>query len=305
MEQRVEINLSLVIILSAAVHAFIILAFFAPQFSAPSMRDLLRERASAGGMRDVIVNINADDSAVETDATLLSDRDSSARGHITKDYGDTWLNNSREFTLPKKGSKGENGGSAGSASSRAASSSKIKSASADDEFPVSITLLHNSSLSGGGVFSASESEWTRIPDKKGIDKKNALFLSNDGAFSFNTKKVADFEYFRSMKNRIASNWFPPSYATGIMPETASSQTGRYTPGYTMLRMIPSGEVHLYFTMDRQGNVRDVVLVESQGNESLDQSCLQSIRNSKSFGPVPKDIPGELVVIPFIFGYYVR
>jgi len=42
-----------------------------------------------------------------------------------------------------------------------------------------------------------------------------------------------------------------------------------------------------------------------GNYSLDESCADSIRLSRNFGNVPADIEGEIIVIPFIFGYYVR
>ena len=310
MEQRIEINFSLVLLLSAALHLFIVLAFFLPQVGTTSMREMVQHRAAGSDTRDVIVNINADDQEVETDATLLSDKNSSARGHITKDYGDTWLNNSQEFRLPKSAASSSSGSSsaANASGSKGASDVKktaVKSASDEADYPIAINLIHESALSGGGVSgSMAESEWTKIPDMKGINMKNALFLSSDGSFSFNTKKFADYEYFRSMKSKVGSNWYPPTFANGVMPESANSRTGSYTPGYTMIRMIPSQEVRLYFTMDRQGVVKDVVIVDSMGNEALDGSCVKAIRNVGSFGEVPKDIPGELVVIPFIFGYYV-
>ena len=318
MERRIEINFSLVLILSAMMHLFLIIAVVAPQYSPSAVRSALKDRMNAGGgMRDVIVNINADERLVENQTTLLSDKDSSAKGHITRDYGDTWLNNSREFSLPGSAAKGRSGSAngrggtkgtgAGSGSgSGTGQAAKQTSASGDaEEYPVSLTLLHDPALSGSGVAaSMAESEWTRIPDKKGITMKNALFLTNDGAFSYNTKKFADFEYFRKMKNKIGSNWFPPNFASGIMPEQANSMTGYGTPGYTAFRMVPSQEVKLYFTMDRDGTVRDIVIVDSQGNESLDKSCVNSIRGSGNFGKVPADMKGELVVIPFIFGYFV-
>jgi TonB family protein len=318
MERRIEINFSLVLIISAMMHLFLIIAVVAPQYSPSAMRSALKERMNAGGgMRDVIVNINADERLVENETTLLSDKDSSAKGHITRDYGDTWLNNSQEFSLPGAAAKGQSGSAngrggtkgsgsgAGSGSGTAQASKQASSAGDSEDYPVSLTLLHDPALSGSGIAaSMAESEWTKIPDKKGITMKNALFLTNEGAFSYNTKKFADFEYFRKMKNKIGSNWFPPNSVSGIMPEQANSMTGYGTPGYTAFRMVPSQEVKLYFTMDRDGTVRDIVIVDSQGNESLDKSCVNSIRSSGNFGKVPSGMTGELVVIPFIFGYYV-
>jgi len=47
----------------------------------------------------------------------------------------------------------------------------------------------------------------------------------------------------------------------------------------------------------------VIVLDSYGNKSLDGSCVDAIRMSKTFGRVPDDIKGDVVVIPFIFGYY--
>ena len=55
--------------------------------------------------RDIIVNINQDDRQVVTPETLLSDRDSSAKGYVTKKAGSRWLNNSLDF----RALKGEHG----------------------------------------------------------------------------------------------------------------------------------------------------------------------------------------------------
>ena len=45
------------------------------------------------GDRDIIVNINEDDRRVGSNSTLLSERDSSAKGIATRRKGDNWLNN--------------------------------------------------------------------------------------------------------------------------------------------------------------------------------------------------------------------
>ncbi|NMB64955.1 MAG: energy transducer TonB, partial [Spirochaetes bacterium] len=54
------------------------------------------------------------------------------------------------------------------------------------------------------------------------------------------------------------------------------------------------------TMDREGNVLDIVLVDSLGNKAIDESCIDAIRLSKNFGKVPDEIQGKVIVIPFLF-----
>jgi outer membrane biosynthesis protein TonB len=58
-------------------------------------------------------------------------------------------------------------------------------------------------------------------------------------------------------------------------------------------------------MNRNGDVLRVELVDSLGNKPLDDSCIDAIKLSRNFGKVPDDIKGELILIPFIFGYYSR
>ena len=88
-------------------------------------------------------------------------------------------------------------------------------------------------------------------------------------------------------------------AVGMMNE-GPGQNGMHTPGYTAFRMIGSQDVKLYFTMDRDGNVVDVVILDSEGNDAIDASCVSAIRSSHSFGKVPESMKGSMIVIPFIF-----
>ncbi len=58
-----------------------------------------------------------------------------------------------------------------------------------------------------------------IPDKNSITMKNAIFYSNSGMFSFNTAKFKNFSYFKNMKDRIASNWYPPLLANAALGDS--------------------------------------------------------------------------------------
>jgi hypothetical protein len=309
MERRSEINLSLVVCISICLHLLFVWVVVLPSMEGLRFKDPFSETGASGiGGRDIVVNINEDDKLIETADMLLSEKTSSARGHLTEKRGDTFLNNSLDFRLPRQAVKGS--GTTGAANSSGKSSLPVmnnsiaqNSSAQDTDDPDAITIMPlNRSIYGGGS-EAVESEWMKIPDKMGINRNNALYLSNDGVFSYNTKKFADFKYFRDMKNKISSNWFPPPMANNYLQEGANKY-GYYTPGYTRTHLIPSQEVRLYFRMNRSGDIIDVVLMENNGSAVLIDSCMDAIRNSKSFGPVPDDIKGSYVTIPFIFAFIV-
>ncbi len=289
MERKSEINFSLMISVSFFLHVIILIGVFMPRFNTFFESKKLRERLFGG--RDIIVNINQDDRSIINRKTLLSDRDSSAKGYITRDKGDRWLNNSLDFSM-RRGSRRAGKSRRDIYSSR--SREKILLA---DNTEVVVSIMKYD-LGGFSFFGdEGEGDFNRIPDRYNFSRKNAIFYSNDGRFSFNTKKFKNFKYFKDMKDKIASNWFPPLIANVAI--------GGYAPGRFRIMAIPSQEVKLYFTMNRRGDVLDVVIVESLGNRSLDSSCTDSIRFSKNFGAVPDDIKGSVIIIPFIFGYFVR
>ncbi|HNX23793.1 MAG TPA: TonB C-terminal domain-containing protein [Spirochaetota bacterium] len=244
--------------------------------------------------RDIIVNTNQDDKRDPDNRTLLSDRDSTAKGFITREQGDRWLNNSLEFKL-KKGLKK-------SASGAASSSSGDKSRMSNKESEIVLRIYK----SGSSFASGSDGMFNdvAIPDKNSITLKNAIYYSNSGMFSFNTAKFKNFNYFKSMKDKIASNWYPPLLANANIGGY-NAATGSYTPGSVRIMAIPGQKVKLYFIMNRSGDIQKVDIVDSYGNKPLDESCLDAIRLSKSFGKVPDDIKGEFILIPFIFGYYTQ
>jgi len=292
MTRRSDINLSLVLLMSFFLHTVMMLGIVIPNYYAMLQDQMNRDRTrKMFGGRDIIVNINADRQPVISPKTLLSDEDSSARGHLTKEKGDHWLNNSRDFAQKRGGKK------SGNSSTVQTKSSQIpKRMLLNDESELVVEFMK---LSEGGytLFGDEGGEdFTKVPDRNTFSKNNAIFYSNDGRFSFNTKRFRNFRYFKQMKDKIAANWHPPDMAKSVI--------GGYAPGYVKINAIPDQVVKLYFTMDRAGNVLDVVIVESLGNRQLDQSCVESIRWSKSFGPVPEDVKGQIVVIPFMFGYFI-
>ena len=299
MNRRGELQVVLTVLISFFLHLVVGVASIVPSIgnmlgSAALMDDTVRE---AGMGRDIIVNINEDDRQVVTPDTLLSEKDSSAKGYVTKKAGSRWLNNSLDFRA-LKGDRGQAKGGRTAASQRGRERVLL---SDDSEMMMSIerTVSIGGTAGNNGLF-----DEVQIPDKNDVTRENAIFYTNDGRFSFNTVKFKDFKYFREMKNKIASNWYPPDMANSIV-QGYNPLSGEYAPGYTRIMAIPSQEVKVVFVLDKKGDIIHLQVLDSLGNKALNASCYDAIRLSKNFGPVPKDqLRGGVLVIPFIFGYYV-
>lgn len=314
MEQKIELKFHYVLALSLFLHilagSFMALPFvFDPEKASKFYESIHNESLKNTVIRDVIVNINQDDQEVVTRQTRLSDRSSTAKGHLSEKKGDTWLNNSRDFKASEQSVQTEK---------TTPQSQKIqKMLISENDVSYSITFYEEKEfIDQNNDQQKSQKEqvndakqikeaqkfngksvWGKIPDSKGVNLANAIYYSNSRQFSFNTQKFSNFNYFKNMKDKIAENWNPPI--------AANTLSNGYIPGRVRIRTIGSQEIKLYFTMDRSGEVQKVVILDSMGNEYLDQSCIDAIEDSKNFGPVPKEIDGEEIVIPFIFGFYVR
>lgn len=293
MERQAEISFSLVMLISFFLHAVAMTALVLPDFAGYAARKSVERRLFGG--RDVIVNINEDERRVTDRSTLLSEKDSAAKGHLSREKGDHWLNNSLDFRLRRGKAR------LGRTASRSADTRSESALLLSDNTELVISLLKQDF--GSVIGDEGEREFTTIPDKNSFSRKNAIFYSNDGRFSFNTMKFKNFRYFKEMKDKIAAHWFPPLLANSVI-RGYDPVTSAYTPGRLRIMAIPNQEVKLYFTMDRAGTVLDVVIVDSMGNRPLDTSCVEAVRMSRNFGKVPDDIQGRVVIIPFIFGYYI-
>lgn len=280
--------ISLAILISIFVHITLFTAAAAPDYSIKKTADEIRRSMlqDRGISRDIIANINQDDLREITQKTLLSDRDSRAEGYITRERGDRWLNNSLDFKL-LKGDDGKSGRAAGEDSPDVLHSKY-------SDFTVYLEREIKASQQRG---MGGESSKIKIPDRHDVTRENAIFYSNKGTFSFNTAEFKHYHYFKNMKEKIASNWYPPMMANAVLRG--------YAPGETRIQAIRDHEVKLYFTMNRAGDVLDVEILSSHRVAPLDESCVEAIKNSENFGRVPDEIEGEIIVIPFIFGYYSR
>jgi hypothetical protein len=282
-------------LVSACLHVMAVMILVLPDFHT-RLGEISKRRAADDlfGGRQIIANINEDEKQVVTDTTMLSEKDSSAKGYMTLKEGDTWLNNSRDFMLQRSGS------AAGKAGKTASSVDMTKYVSGEEsDFLVSLVEQPLGTMIGD----EGNSDFTRIPDKLGFTRENSLFFSNSGSFSFNTKKYPHFRYFKAMMDKIGANWFPPMLANSVI-SGYDPITGTYTPGRLRIMAIPNQEVRLYFVLNRSGEVLDVQIVDSLGTETLDASCVDSIRMSREFGTIPEDIKGEKIIIPCVFLYII-
>jgi TonB family protein len=289
-----EQKFSLILFISLFIHAVVLTGAVLPDYSSIfELKKKFSGNTAAG--RDIIVNINQDNIREIERTTLLSDRDSTAKGHITRERGNRWLNNSLEF----RSGKGLGGSGRASARNRPVKVDRKIILNDKSEIALFVKKFMPRSMSGTG-------RWDRvtIPDKNDITMKNAIYYSNHGMFSYNTAKFKNFKYFKAMKDKIASNWNLPGIANmafgGYNPVTGNYSTAR---GWERYMTIPSQKVKLVFIMNRKGDVIDVKIRDSLGNRQLNRSCIDAIRLSKNFGRVPNDIKGEFIVIPFIFGFY--
>lgn len=292
--ERAEVRFDLVVMISLFMHCIIIVCFFIAHIRYKVFDE--KHALSMFHGRDIIVNINEDNIRDINKNTLLSDKTSQAKGHITKEQGDRWLNNSLDFRLQKGVRQLGKGQTASSASAK----DNILTSADNTQY----TISFYKERTGGLPEFDGDSEFTRIPDKYSINPKNALFFTSDGYFSFNTVKFKPFEYFRNMKDKVSSNWHPPLLANAVI-YGYNPMSGSFAPGRLRIMAVPSQDIKLYFTMDREGNVLDIVLVDSLGNSAIDESCIDAIRLSKNFGKVPDEIQGKVIVIPFMFRIVAR
>ncbi len=285
--KEAEIKLPLVLLISLFIHAVIFLGTILPVyhdfFNLVRIKSALDKAASG---RDIIVNINEDNKKVMDKTTLLSEKDSSAKGYITKKKGDQWLNNYRDFAL-EKGSK-----SLGRQLEKSLNQRNKTGLLVTDNTELIINMLQQEA--GGLLGKEGVNEFTRIPDKYSFTKDNSIFYSSNGAFSFNTQKFKPFKYYKEMKDKIAQHWNPPMFANAVIYDSF--------PGKFRIMAIPNQLVLLYFTMNRDGDVLDVGIVDSIGNKVLEKSCIDSIKQSKNFGKVPNEVNGEIILIRFGFIY---
>ena len=285
-KKNYEISISILIIVSAFIHFSVIFVFSLPTLNGFTHTDRLfpKSDTNTGRPRFIAANINQDDVRNINEKTLLSDRDSQEKGYITKKRGRTWYSGTTDINLGKDGKSAD-------ASDGARASRNRLLFSDDSPLVMKFVEIRKKIIGERRVASGTT---LRIPDTSEISRQNSLFYSNSGQFSLNTVKFKHYEFAKRIVDKIRSNWYPP-----IMANVA---IGGYGGGAVRVMAIPPQDVKTYFTLNRQGDVLEFGIIDSRGNRSLNDSCLDSIRLSKNFGTIPDDIKGDVILIPFIFIY---
>lgn len=117
-----------------------------------------------------------------------------------------------------------------------------------------------------------ESDW-RQKYRKDIERGDTVWMD--------TQQDLLISFMRRFRDRIYLVW---NY-----PESARI---RNQQGSCLVRI----------TVDRDGNVTDVILMESSGHRVLDDEVTRAVRQGATYGPLPRAYPNEYLHIMALFNY---
>ena len=117
-----------------------------------------------------------------------------------------------------------------------------------------------------------ESEWRR-KYRKDTERGDTVWMD--------TQQDLLISFMRRFRDNIYGVW---NY-----PESAKWQNQQ---GSCLLRI----------TVDRNGNVEDVKLMESSGYRVLDEEAMRAVRQGATYGPLPRAYPNEYLHIMALFNY---
>lgn len=107
--------------------------------------------------------------------------------------------------------------------------------------------------------------------------------AGEGAIDFGSAGFGDRYswYVAAVRNRISSNWLLSMISPTVMT---------------------APRVYLTFDIGRDGNVRNLEIVQSSGLPEVDRSALRAVLASSPLGPLPNDYPGNSVHVQFYFDF---
>lgn len=115
---------------------------------------------------------------------------------------------------------------------------------------------------------------TIVEDVQKIEKKNSHKMK--------PKKQSDVDfapYMRNLQKQIKANWNPP-------------------------KQEESKSVVVLFTINRDGTLGKSSILKSSGSEDMDNTALETLKNSAPFEPLPENYKGKSVDVQFTFDYNV-
>ena len=248
-------------------------------------------------------NINEDDKRKITQVTRLGKRDSKGKGALTKEKGLNYLSPFIDFNVGSQSRKSSNTSKPVKMKDLNKKMAKGEKILQSQSGHVLLSLLDWNAMSrqtNRSAFRRASRGRYKIPEHYRFNSNYALNISNDKRkFSFNTIKFPDYKYFQDMKRKIRDNWIRNMPAGGLYIHDLDSS---FYPGLNRVVAFKSGVARIAFSLDRTGKVRDIRVMERHASPILTNSCYQAIVDSKNFGPLPKAIKGERLIVPFQFIY---
>lgn len=122
------------------------------------------------------------------------------------------------------------------------------------------------------ALSQIESDWRR-KYRADVEKGDTVWMDS--------QQDLLFSFMRRFRTNIYNVWNYPS---------AAAQKNQQ--GTCLLRI----------TIDRQGNVSDVQLLESSGHRLLDEEAMTAVRQGATYGPLPRSYPHDDLKIMAFFDY---
>ncbi|MDH4261424.1 MAG: TonB C-terminal domain-containing protein [Spirochaetia bacterium] len=248
--------------------------------------------ANDGMIHTVIVDQKSINQQIEPDKEyFLSDKNNMGSGNITEKKGFEALSRSRELRIGKDGETDQESEEAPEkTSTENILSNHFTSKILDNKF-----IKESDHKKYVKKFSRSS-----IPDNFNFNKEFAFSWDRNGQPVIPTMYYKHFKYFKSMLDKIQSNWAPPGGSPYPIYDNSFNTSG-YVPGRTTYKTFPDQEILIVFTLDEAGNINEIRLIKSLGFESLDRSCKDAIERSINFGPPPEELSKNGVfVMPLTF-----
>lgn len=152
-----------------------------------------------------------------------------------------------------------------------------------------------------GIKDKSDLSQTKVTPEKEVKKLRGLYnfhtdedlmseniesrVKKQGGFSFSTYNWNFAPYMLELKRKIQSNIFPPL-------------------AFKTLGLI-DGETLLRFTIQRDGSLSNLKIINFKGHKSLMDTSLQAIKISAPFKKLPGDFPDKYLVVTGKFIYFIR
>ncbi len=285
-----------------AFSTWLILMLFLWADAPRKMMKALSQQSSAetANAREIKVLLeNPDDKKKEKEKknlVYLSNKDTKARGKLTRQKGFEALTERQELAFAKRG-KIKNK-QIKRRSQTTENSISIKKA---DTFYVRIEKEEKTRETGfGGKTTWGKQKRTSIPTHYKFRRRFALSWDMKGEPRIPTKHYKHYQYFKDMIVKIREHWAPP----GGQPFPTfgdSYHSITPTPGRMTYAAFPTQAIKVVFMLNEEGDVIDIKLWESLGYKSLDQSCIESIERSRNFGPPPTELVADgSMIVPFVF-----